>query len=107
MEIQFENQKVQKSMSDMKELTTKIGLAMTKTVKQRYNQLEACENFEEYMKTGLGVPHPLNNDLKECYGIRITGNYMLIVKPESLGSKKIIIKGVLDYHGDKNEWIIP
>lgn len=74
MEIQFENQKVQKSMSNMKELTTKIGLAMAKTVKQR---------------------------------IRITGNYRLIVKPESLGSKKIIIKGVLDYHGDKNEWIIP
>lgn len=60
LEIQFENQKVQKIMTDMKCLTSKIGLAMAKTV-----------------------------------------------KPETLGSEKIIIKGVLDYHGDKNEWIIP
>ena len=107
MEIQFENQKVQKIMTDMKCRTSKIGLAMAKTVKQRYNQLEACESFEQYIKIGLGILHPLNNNFKECYSIRITGNYRLIVKPETLGSEKIIIKGVLDYHGDKNEWIIP
>lgn len=107
MEIKFDNQKTQKIMTDMKLLTAKIGLGMAKTIKQRYNQIEACENFEQYMKTGLGIPHPLNHSLKDCYGIRITGNYRLVVKPESLGSEKIIIKGVLDYHGDKNEWIIP
>lgn len=33
LEIQFENQKVQKIMTDMKCLTSKIGLAMAKTVK--------------------------------------------------------------------------
>ena len=59
------------------------------------------------MNTGLGIPHPLSNKLKDYYAIRITGNYRLIVRPESLSSDKIIIKGVLDYHGDKNEWIIP
>ena len=105
MEIEFENQKTQKEMCDMKLLTAKIGLS--KTVKQRYNQIEACENFKEYMNTGLGIPHPLSNKLKDYYAIRITGNYRLIVRPESLSSDKIIIKGVLDYHGDKNEWIIP
>lgn len=107
MEIQFENQKTEKIMKNMKLLTTKIGLEMTKKVKLRYNQIEASENFQQYINTGLGIPHPLNNDLKGYYGIRITGNYRLIVKPETLGSKKILIKGVLDYHGNKNEWIIP
>jgi len=107
LEIQFDNQKIQKIMTDMKILTAKVGLGMAKTIKQRYNQIEACENFKQYIKTGLGIPHPLNNNLKNYYGIRITGNYRLIVKPESLGSEIIIIKGVLDYHGDKNEWIIP
>lgn len=72
MEIQFENQKVQKIMIDMKCLTSKIGLAMAKTVEQRYNQLESCENFEQYIKIGLGIPYPLNNNFKECYSIRIT-----------------------------------
>lgn len=107
MEIEFDNQKTQKIMTDMKLLTAKIGLSMAKTVKQRYNQIEACENFSQYMNIGLGIPHPLNHDLKKCYGIRITGNYRLVVEPESLASEKIIVKGVLDYHGDKNEWIIP
>ena len=107
MEIEFDNQKTQKIMKDMKLLTAKIGLEMAKTVKLRYNQLEACENFSQYMNIGLGVPHPLNNDLKNYYGIRITGNYRLIVKPDTLGNKKIIIKGVMDYHGNKYEWIIP
>ena len=107
MEIKFENQKVQKIMTDMKLIKAKIGLGMAKTVKQRYNQIEACKNFKEYMNIGLGVPHPLGHDLNECYGIRITGNYRLVVKPETLGSEEIIVKGVLDYHGDKNEWIIP
>ena len=107
MKIEFENKKTEKIMTDMKLLAGKIGLAMAKTVKKRYNQLEACKNFSEYMEIGLGVPHPLNNDLKDYYGIKITGNYRLVVKPESLGSEELIIKGVLDYHGNKNEWIIP
>jgi hypothetical protein len=53
--------------------------------------------------------------LEKCYAISITANYRIVVEPldteldiESLKSCKILnVKGVLDYHGGKNEWIIP
>ena len=74
-----------------------------------------AENFNMYLtKIGLGKPHPLLGDLDKCYAIHITKNYRMVVEPleteldmESLKKCKILnIKGVLDYHGGKNEWII-
>lgn len=55
------------------------------------------------------------NNLYKYYGISITANYRIVVEPletkldlESLKNCKVLnIKGVLDYHGAKNEWIIP
>ena len=49
------------------------------------------------------------------YEVTITGNVRLIVKPdaESLEPEAlkdfmtVVIKGVMDYHGRKNEWLIP
>ena len=63
---------------------------------------------------GLGNPHPLSGNLDRCYSISVTANFRLVVEPESdsldMESLKvcenIIIKGVLEYHDGKNEWII-
>ena len=49
------------------------------------------------------------------FGISITANYRIVVEPleteldmESLKNCKLLnIKGVLEYHDGKNEWIIP
>lgn len=49
------------------------------------------------------------------YGVSISANRRLIIQPvsEKLSPEAlknfdtIIIKGVEDYHGSKNEWIIP
>ena len=89
---------------------------MGRKIKLRMDQLQATENFNQYLtKIALGKPHPLEGDLAKCYGISITANYRIVVEPleteldiESLKNCKILkIKGVLDYHGGKNEWIIP
>ena len=73
-------------------------------------------NFNQYLvELRFGKPHLLEDNLKGCFGISITGNYRLIVEPKSnkldnISLKKcktIIVKGVVDYHGGKNEWIIP
>ncbi|MEG1705160.1 MAG: hypothetical protein RR290_01115 [Clostridia bacterium] len=94
----------------------KVGLEIGKKIKQRMNQLESAENFNQYLtKICFGNPHLLEGNLKSCYGLSITSNYRMIVEPieaeldiESLKKcKKLNIKGVLDYHGGKNEWIIP
>ena len=88
---------------------------MTKILKTRLNQLEASSNFKEYLDIGLGKPHSLTGNLSGYYGLQLNRNYRLIVEPltesldiESLKKcQNINIKGVLDYHGTKHEWLIP
>lgn len=57
------------------------------------------------MKFGFGKPHPLKGNMERYFGVGITGNYRLVVMPK--GNEKIIVRGVIDYHGDKYNWLIP
>lgn len=116
MQFTYYDDKVQKILCNPKILQRKVGLEIGKKIKQRINQLEAANNFNEYLtKLKFGNPHLLQGNLDKCYGISITGNYRIIVEPivedlniENLKKCKILkIRGVLDYHGGKNEWIIP
>ena len=116
MQFEYKDEKVRKIFCDAKTLQRKVGLEMGRKIKQRMNQLEAAENFNQYLtKISLGKPHSLGGDLENCFGISITANYRIVVEPleteldmESLKNCKILnIKGVLDYHGGKNEWIVP
>lgn len=116
MQFEYQDEKIRKILCDAKILQRKVGLEIGKKVKQRMNQLEAAENFNQYLtKIGFGKPHPLVGDLDKCYGIYITANYRMVVEPieteldmESLKKCKLLnIKGVLEYHDGKNEWIIP
>lgn len=116
LQFEYQDERVRKIICDAKILQKKVGLEIGKTIKKRLNQLESADNFNQYLtKIGLGKPHPLTGNLDKCFGIWITANYRIVVEPmeteldmESLKNcKKINIKGVLDYHGGKNEWIIP
>lgn len=105
MEIEYHNKKIEKTIKDTQTLTETIGFEMARMVKKREKQIEATTDFQELIKNNLGHPHPLKGDLKEYFGIGITGNYRLVVK--SKDNKIIIVRGVIDYHGDKYNWIIP
>lgn len=116
MQLEYKDEKVRKVLCDVKTLQKKVGLEMGKKIKQRMNQLESADNFNQYLtKIGLGKPHPLSGNLDNCYGIHITANYRIVVEPleteldmKSLKNCKVLnIKGVLEYHDGKNEWIIP
>lgn len=116
MQFEYQNNKVQKILCNHIELQKRVGPELGKKIMLRLKQLEAAENFNMYLtKIALGKPHPLNCDLDNCFGISITGNYRIVVEPlytkldiESLKECKVVkIKGVLDYHGEKNEWLIP
>jgi hypothetical protein len=77
--------------------------------------LKAADNFSIYLSTGLGKPHFLFGNLKGYCGINILSNIRLIVKPDAKSLNPtdlrecdtVIIKGVMDYHDKKNEWLIP
>lgn len=115
MEIEFDDKKVQTLFNDFNLMSRKKGIDIAKTIKKRYEQLKAAETFAEYLLTGLGKPHLLSGNRDCLYGISITGNIRLIVKPvsEDLSMEslkkciKVIIKGAEDYHGDKITTYIP
>jgi proteic killer suppression protein/toxin YoeB len=113
--IEYENESVREIFNDFDLMKKEIGKDRARAAKKRLDQLKAAINFSIYLSTGLGKPHPLYENLKGYYGVTITGNVGLIVKPdaESLAPEAlkecdtVIIKGVIDYHGRKNEWLIP
>lgn len=113
--ILYESKKIQRFFSDYDLMWKKIGEGKTKTIKKHMDRLKASPNFMVFIKLGLGHPHALTGDLSGCYGITVTGNTRLVVKPmcDTLSPAAlstctdIVVKGVGDYHGEKNEWIIP
>lgn len=115
MELNFKNPSVEKYFNNFALMNKEKGKNLTRSVKKRYNQLKAAPNFGIYLSTGLGKPHPLYGNLKGCFGISITGNIRLIVRVnvESLDPTflmkcdSVTIEGVMDYHDQKHEWLIP
>lgn len=114
MLIEYESESVRKIFNDFDLMKIEIGMDRARATKKRLDQLKAALNFGIYLTTGLGKPHPLHENLTGYYGISITGNLRLIVKPDAESSKPealkecktVVIKGVMDYHGRKNEWLI-
>ncbi len=113
--IEYDDRTVLKYFNNFELVKKELGHNIAKATKKRVNQLKASANFGVYLTTGLGKPHPLYENLKGYYGITITVNVRLIVRPdtESLEPEvlkncdTVIIKGVMDYHGRKNRWLIP
>ncbi len=115
MFLEYESESVRKIFHDLDFMKKEVGHEITRGIKKRLDQLKAANNFSIYLTTRLGKPHPLRENLKGYYGITITGNVRLIVRPDTQSldpealkeCDTVIIKGVMDYHGRKNQWLIP
>ena len=95
MDLRFENRSVERFFTNFKLMKIKLGEDLTRSIKRRYDQLKAAPNFSAYLNTRLGRPHALVGDPEGCYSVNLSKNM------------RLIIKGVVDYHGQKHEWLIP
>ncbi|MHB1314851.1 MAG: hypothetical protein ACYCX2_05110 [Christensenellales bacterium] len=115
MQINYESHNIEKWFSDFNNMSKKIGLELTRSIKKHHDRIKAAPNFQEFLNLGLGKPHSLTGELRGYYGVSVSANVRLIVKPlftnNSLEELKecnvITVKGVSDYHGGKENWIIP
>lgn len=115
-DIKFSNTKVQKIFQDAKILTKKVGLSLAKQIIKRLDQLSAFANVYELINAPIDNPHLLEGNLVGCIGWSVDSKHRLILdtglssNPTDLKQlnniEEIIIKGVVDYHGNKDEWII-
>ena len=105
MEILYENKKLKELFSDTNKLATKVDLHLLKIIKRRFLELMAADTLSDYLKLGLGKPHLLTGNLKGYYATKLDANKRLIFKPIYENNQnecsKVMIKGVIDYHGSK------
>ena len=71
MYIEFENDDVKELFDDLNDvrhsqnlMKREIGAELTKAVKKRYNQMQACSSFLSLLQSGIGKMEPLVGDLK-------------------------------------------
>jgi proteic killer suppression protein/toxin YoeB len=109
----YANKRLEKSYTNLQKLKLEIGPDLTKKVAQRINEFEAADNFGIYLQTGLGKPHLLE-DFDKSYGVSLSANIRIIVKPlvdtwetEEIKKCKVLqLGGIVDYHGEKENWYI-
>ena len=121
MELDYSNSSIKEYFSDLcdianskKLLQKKIGLILTKAAKKRIDHLKVAATFQKYLDFHIGNPHSLTGDLSSYYGVDLDSHTRLIIQPipPDLSSEalklceKVKIIGIVDYHGDKNEWLI-
>ncbi len=114
MEVKYEKNRVQEIFVDHTKLIKNVGMETAKALKKRVNQIKASVNFQRWLDARLGTPHRLTGNSQGYYGVSLTPNMRLVLKPEtndyspeSLSKCTIVVvKGVCDYHGDKTNWLI-
>lgn len=122
VELIGETQKIQKYIDDLFDIAESrnllkrdIGSDLARLVKKRLNEFRSCDNFGSIMSLPIGKPEFLLGDLKGYSSVHLTGNYRLVFRPdcntdnieEQKSIDRVLIKGVIDYHGKNRHWLIP
>ena len=109
----FEDLRDHKSIK--KKLQKVISFEYLRSIKMKFDQLLASPNFYFVIYQRIGKCEALVGDMKGKYSIHISANYRIIISPNSLSleindlklCEEFYIEGVVDYHGNKQNWIIP
>ena len=114
MKLLIESERLEELFSNFKIISKEHGMPFAKILYRRIAELQAYEKVQDLFNANLGSPHFLKGDLKAYISISLIKNLRIILDTskisddinEILESRKIFIKGVVDYHGSKNKWII-
>jgi plasmid maintenance system killer protein len=123
MDPLFDNDLVEELIKDLADVTKDkkkinkyLSADVVRTLKRKYDGLIAAPNFAMFIKNPIGHFEALKENMKGKYSIRITGNYRLIIRPNSEdltlealeACTEFYFEGVVDYHDRrKYNWLIP
>lgn len=110
MKISFKNRKLEKQLTNSKELSKSFG-KYARNVNQRLQELIAAENLSIMRTLPAARCHELTGDRKGELAVSISGNYRLIFRPDHdplprkddgglnwVKVTKIQINEIADYH---------
>ena len=112
MRICYANNKVERAFSNYRKLQQLLPYEWVKTIKKHIDRLRAAEYWSDFLTIGLGKLEQLTGYKNPTFSLHIIANVRLIFELQCEVSSKescdsIIIIGVCDYHGTKNNWYIP
>ena len=113
MHITYANKKVELLFTDYNLMKRKISTDWVRTIKKHMDRLKASDCFGDFLKLRLGKPEPLSGYNVPTYSVHVSANVRLVFELicESRDAinecTELIIKGVCDYHGNKENWFIP
>ena len=112
LEIEYANVKLKKYFNDYGLMQKTIPLDWVKKIKKMIQWLKAADNFGVFLKLGLGKPEPLKGyGEKVVYSLHISANTRFVFQLNAdidtvLICSGIVVKGVCDYHGGKENWYL-
>ncbi len=110
MKISYANDNVKRVFQNYDEMKKRISPDWVRSIKKHIDRLEASSTFKDFLSLSLGHPEPLKGNDKGLWSLRINANIRLIFALSDDGSAinitEVIMKGVADYHGNKQTWFI-
>ena len=111
LKIVYANHRLEKYFSDFAKLKKILPTDWVKTIKKHMDRLEAAECFSDFLSLGLGRPEQLSGYADIRYSLRIAANARLIIALDATKDTieictEVAVEGVVDYHGDKENWYI-
>jgi proteic killer suppression protein len=115
VKISYQNKRAEKLITNPKYAIKELGKDIATKVNLRIDQIKAADSLEVLIVGRIGRCHPLHYDFEGMFGLDLNNQVRLIIKPdveqdckdyeEIIKCRSIIIIGVVNYHGQKNEWI--
>lgn len=110
MEVLFQNESCASYFMDAQLMKKKLDAKIVKAIYKRFFELQSFESSADLIVSGLDHPHYLTGNYKGLLAWSIDKKYRLILSfseyTKEDRTQKAIIKGVVDYHGNKDKWII-
>lgn len=89
----------------------KLPADWVRAIKKHIDRLVAADTFGEFASLGLGHLEALKGKNSGKYSVRVNGNVRMVLEPIHIDERielsvEIVVEGVVDYHGGKDNWFI-
>ncbi len=111
MEVKFANRRLERLVSNYRQLVRDYGTAVAKAVPKKIDDLRSAENIADYILNYPGKSKELTDSFKGQFSVRLDDKVRLVFSPNEQETPrkpdggldwhritKIVITAIVDYH---------